>query len=116
MTPKAQLKDLVIQAQTQGPLGQRQDAQTILEMWDELSQQAAQIYLDRFCRKWRLESQELAQAPTHVRRRPMQQLERAVYMELLLRLPEAANDQQERPSDNDAVELTIEDSEDRHSA
>ena len=107
MRATAMLEQIAQMARHVGPQGQRHDAETLLKMAPSLTEEAARVYLDRFLAKWRLAKEEIELRPpgprSLSRRRPMDELERAVYLELAMRIPKAANDQREL----DTVRITV---------
>ena len=84
---KEMLRQVALRCQAEGPARRAQDAATILSMLEGLDEDGARVYLEQFVKKWRLlpepaPSERPSRGPT-IRRRPMTQLERRVYLEFL---------------------------------
>lgn len=85
MKVQEMLRQLALRCEQDGPIRRQQDAATILSMVDALDEDAARTYLERFVDKWRL-APAREEHPAHsplARRRPMSDLERRVYLELV---------------------------------
>ena len=90
MQTKQMLRQLALRYLHDGPVRRRQDCETILGMCDSLDEASARIYLTQFVSKWRLAPEQDRPAPV-LRRRPMSELEKRVYMELIAPTPPAMN-------------------------
>ena len=95
MQTKQMLRQLALRYLHDGPVRRRQDCETILGMCDSLDEASARVYLAQFVSKWRLAPDEERPVPL-MRRRPMPELERRVYMELIA------------PTPSKPVEITVE--------
>lgn len=87
ISAKTMLERVAYRYQYGGPVSRQRDASTLLAMAGQLEESSARVYLERFLEKWRLADPPTRPSAPLIRRRPMSDLERTIYMELAEGMP-----------------------------
>jgi len=90
ISAKTMLERVAYRYQYGGPVSRQRDASTLLAMAGQLEESSARVYLERFLEKWRLADAPTQSSAPLIRRRPMSDLERTIYMELAEGIPSEA--------------------------